>query len=673
MKTIFLYLFENTPRFRFRAHLLFLALVLAAAMVLPQEVLAGEWTETSSLATKRMLHTATRLDDGRILVTGGENYMDDGWTDSTEIYDPTSGTWIAVGPLNTGRSGHTVTLLNNGRVLVAGGYDGDAPWPGILLASSELYIEETEIWSYTSGTLNVGRSKHTATLLPDGTVMVAGGMGSTNGDILSSAELFDPSTETWSMTGSLNQARQSHTATQLPDGKVLIVGGYGGGILASAEIYDPSTGIWSVTGSLNTARQSHTAALLPDGKVLVVGGINDVILASVEIYDPATGIWTKTGSLNTARYNHAASILDDGRILIMGGRDDTYAFLFSAEIYDPESGTWNLTGSLNTSRFYHSATLLDDGRILVVGGMGSNWDQLVSAEIYEEASAVNLTMDVSPAGAGTTSPAVGTNSVTPSMPQAVSATANPGYNFVNWTTSGSEVAVADANAISTTVTLTGDATVVANFCFLQTWYPDEDDDTYGNPLGVVLVSCTQPSGYVADNTDCNDNDENIHPGALEICDGFDNNCNGSFDEEVMMTWYADADADTYGNPDISVDSCTQPEGYVADNTDCDDANASVNPGAEDIPGDDIDQDCSGADVCTGTDTDNDTVCDDVDICSDYDDRLDADGDGIADCQDHEDSDSDGFTDAEEVICGSDPADPGIRCSMGFPWLMLLLD
>jgi len=294
-------------------------------------------------------------------------------TPITERASFATGIWSTAGSLNTARSRHTATLLPNGEVLVAGGLNGNA-----YLASAEVYSPATGIWS-TGGSLAAARVYHTATLLPNGKVLVAGGYG--NGDSPASAELYDPATPGWSVTGSLASARYAHTATLLPNGKVLVAGGYGNGsYLATAELYDPATSMWSGTGSFATARFYHTATLLPNGKVLVAGGYNGSYLASAVLYDPATGTWIQTGSLATARYAHTATLLPDGKVLVAGGYGNGDC-LASAELYDPATGTWSNTGSLDQARQYHTATLLPNGKVLVTGGYDG--DSLASAELYD--------------------------------------------------------------------------------------------------------------------------------------------------------------------------------------------------------------------------------------------------------------------------------------------------
>src|SRR6266513_2886279 len=157
------------------------------------------------------------------------------------------------------------------------------------------------------------------------------------------------------ITGSLAMARRGHTATLLPNGKVLVAGGFIGligSVRAGAELYDPASGTWSATGNLITGRSGHTATLLPSGKVLLAGGGDgNSILASAELYDPASGAWSATGSLATGRFSHTATLLSNGKVLVAaGGTPDFPDILASAELYDPASGTWSATGSLATAR-----------------------------------------------------------------------------------------------------------------------------------------------------------------------------------------------------------------------------------------------------------------------------------------------------------------------------------
>ena len=203
-----------------------------------------------------------------------------------------------------------------------------------------------------TGSLVTARTRHTATLLPNGKVLVAGG---NNGPALSSAELYDPATGTWTATGSLGTARDRHTATLLPNGKVLVAGGFNelDGFLSSAELYDPASGTWTATGSLGTARAYHTATLLPNGKVLVAGGNNEcgLVLSSAELYDPAS--WDVDGDRQpghrTWRSHGDAAAQWQGAG--GGGIHDGFQAFSSAELYDPATGTWTATGSLGTARY----------------------------------------------------------------------------------------------------------------------------------------------------------------------------------------------------------------------------------------------------------------------------------------------------------------------------------
>ena len=222
--------------------------------------------------------------------------------------------------------------------------------------------------------MHTPRMAHSATLLPDGRVLVTGGALTASGPDVASAEVYDPATGQWADTGSLGTARGAQTATLLLDGRVLVAAGRSNsGDVASAEVYDPATGQWTGTGSLSAVRAAHTATRLLDGRVLVAGGWygHYSFPTNTEVYDPATGQWTPSGSLNTFRGQHTMTLLQDGRALIAGGWNGTLdpdAAFASAELYDPFTGQWAYTGSMNNSRSWFTTTLLPDGRILAVGG-----------------------------------------------------------------------------------------------------------------------------------------------------------------------------------------------------------------------------------------------------------------------------------------------------------------
>ena len=329
------------------------------------------FSSTGSMALARRDHTATLLSDGRVLIQG--------WTTTTaEVYDPTTGTFTVTGStLCTHRQGSTATRLTDGRVLVVGG--NGAP------QCAELYDPATGVFTQT-GNLNVVHTAHTATLLPDGRVLIAAGSDPTDGPITHAvSELYDPTTGTFSLTGSLNDHRHAHTATLLPDGKVLIAGGTqttspGFGIsLNTAELYDPAAGTFSVTGNMTSSRSGPRATLLPNGKVLILSGrLSD----SAELYDPSSGTFSATGNMTTPRCAPSATLLPSGQVLVAGGCVAGGPVVTdSAELYDPAAGTFTATASMSDPRQQHTATLLLNGDVLVVGGY-SGTGQLSSAELY---------------------------------------------------------------------------------------------------------------------------------------------------------------------------------------------------------------------------------------------------------------------------------------------------
>jgi N-acetylneuraminic acid mutarotase len=335
---------------------------------------SGTWTYTGSMRDPQAYDAATLLPNGQVLVVGG-------YENDAELYNPATGTWTLTGPMNATRNLSTATLLNNGEVLVAGGNSNGTE------ASAELYNPATNIWTVT-GSMHVARYQHTATLLQNGDVLVAGGYNpNKTNPFLTSAELYNPATGTWTITGSLHTPRIFHTMTTLPSGRVLVAGGYwtsstAVNILASAELYNPNTGTWALTGSMSTPRTGSAAALLANGQVLMAAGENYASsLTSAELYSPSTGKWTLTGSLHASRNQHTATLLANGQVLASGGQNGT-SFVASAELYNPSTATWTITGSLNTPRVEDTATLLTNGQVLVAGGQDKNYNDLASAELY---------------------------------------------------------------------------------------------------------------------------------------------------------------------------------------------------------------------------------------------------------------------------------------------------
>jgi len=344
--------------------------------------------QTGSLTVPRDGHTATLLKNGKVLVAGGEHAGVSILT-STELYDPAAGTFAATGDLTVMRGSlATATLLSNGKVLIAGGFYFNT------LPSAELYDPATGTFTAT-GSMTVARDGHTATLLSNGKVLIAGGetggmtdaSGATTLTTLASAELYDLTTGTFTATGDMKLARQFHTATLLNNGKVLLAGSDTGS--ASAELYDPASGTFAATGNLSIARNALTATLLSNGKVLIAGGqslVGGDYLTSAELYDPATGLFTASGTMTTQRAGHTATLLPNADVLVTGGQAlRTLAEFFpSAELYDPAAGTFTATASLTVARKYYSATPLLDGRVLIVGGNDIlTGESLASAEIYQ--------------------------------------------------------------------------------------------------------------------------------------------------------------------------------------------------------------------------------------------------------------------------------------------------
>jgi hypothetical protein len=302
----------------------------------------------------------------RLLAYTGAGCMDTG-------AGPTDGAITPASNMTIARAAHTATLLPNGKVLLAGGMQRGE----VFSNSVELYDPTTGSFAATSN-MATRRAGHTATLLPTGKVLIAGG---SNGEWLSICELYDPATGRFTPAGNLSVRRGGSSATLLRNGTVLFTGGFDGDLHSSAEVFDPATASFRPVGKMSAGRSSHTATLLPDGKVLITGGgARRNVLANAEVYHPATGTFTPTGKLSVPRHKHAAVLLADGKVLVLGGSDnrDSWGQYASAEIYNPATGTFNATASMSAGRFKFpdAVATLKSGKVLVAGGG-------VQLEIYD--------------------------------------------------------------------------------------------------------------------------------------------------------------------------------------------------------------------------------------------------------------------------------------------------
>ncbi|HET7624537.1 MAG TPA: kelch repeat-containing protein [Verrucomicrobiae bacterium] len=339
--------------------------------------------------------TATLLTNGMVLIAGGRNTSTFQTINAAELYDPTTGQWTATGSMNTPRLNHTATLLPDGKVLVAGGTGTNflAPPPFFTtLTNAEVYDPATGVWTPTAGMI-VARRQHTASLLPNGKVLVAGGTY----DLSGRCELYDPAAGTWTLTGTMTTNRQEHTATVLTNGMVLVAGGevsvgFNLQPTATAELYNPNTGAWTATGSMTTNRFEHSATLLNSGKVLVEGGTatSSSILetaTSAELYDPVSGTWTETGSMFFGADEHIpAVLLPDGEVLVAGGGIGVSGYN-PAQIYNPDTGEWSVAGSILGSSALggNTLTLLGNGQVLLAGNSLGSFGGLIdapSAQLY---------------------------------------------------------------------------------------------------------------------------------------------------------------------------------------------------------------------------------------------------------------------------------------------------
>lgn len=526
------------------------------------------WQQDGNMETQRSGATATLLGDGTVLIAGGiNNTPTEGYGNRTsipyttlataDIYTEGGGITATHNTMSIARAGHTATLLNDGRVLITGG-DLDKYLTQQLQSfpstnGADLYTPGSGGGFTPTGAMKYARCGSTATKLLDGTVLIVGGSS-----VTAPAEVYNPATGTFKTVGTTVTARFAHTATLLSNGMVLIAGGMDNigcvytpsaslaqGTVSSAELYNPATGTFAATGSMNVVRAFHTATILPSGKVLIAGGTSNLNdgLNSAELYDPVAGTFSYTGSLNTARGQHTAAVLNNGQILLAGGSnpmdlDNNSTIkkpLSSAELYNPATGIFTPTISLNTARSSPTAVALGDGTTLEIGGTTGTGTApiLASLETYVPTT---VTAYVNPKYVivGVTYAAPGPSSnVTYTASTSLGTTSTLSSSFAQDT--GYSVSIGErfsvgigGNAnLSTTLTNSGDYTEMSSNSTAVTisktsvlglkttgtpnaFYPvNHDYDTiwlWLNPLTIFTVDPSQPTalvwnGYAFDQSD----------------------------------------------------------------------------------------------------------------------------------------------------------------------------
>jgi hypothetical protein len=306
-------------------------------------------TIATQLGSRRVFHTATNLPDGRILITGGSNGPNVLRTaELLSVFSSSQAIAPTNAPMHDVRDLHTATLLPNGRVLIAGGFTTNENSTGST-STSEIFYPDTGIF-LRAGVMTSSRSNHGATLLPDGNVLVAGGFGA-NDVITATAEIFYSTAMQWRATTSMPTARTLNTVTTLKDGRVMLAGGINsGGVLNSVVAFNPATGLWTALAAMPSALHSHTASLLFDGRVLVAGG-NDGLgeVDASYIYDPAANSWSTTplyGSsrLVQPRFGHNAVVVPNGDVVISGGSQRFGTLTEQIEYYHATSSIWISSG-----------------------------------------------------------------------------------------------------------------------------------------------------------------------------------------------------------------------------------------------------------------------------------------------------------------------------------------
>ena len=348
--------------------------LIAAFLVMNSNQFSGTFTPTGNMIHARSFHISVKLKNGKVLIAGGGNKRGYSiFSNTAEIYDPDTGQFQATGNMNSPRGMFTATLLNSGKVLVAGGLDGYYP-----MKSAEIYDPNTGIWTSLSAELFSERYNHSAVLLGDGTVLIAGGAIGTTTDqnpvITYGAEIFDPVTESFTVTNTLNVARHTHFSTLLNDNTAFLFGGIttDNYISNTSEIYNPITSSFSLADGFTPMRAeiNQGGTILKDGNVFLAGGLGhgNKIINSVDLFNVTTKSFVPLPSMKWVRASHSVILLDNGNVLVAGGLS-TYEPVATGEVFDVANKTWAITrNTMSNSRESFAMTKLDNGLVLVTVG-----------------------------------------------------------------------------------------------------------------------------------------------------------------------------------------------------------------------------------------------------------------------------------------------------------------
>jgi N-acetylneuraminic acid mutarotase len=335
-----------------------------------------------------------QLSDGRLITAGGRNTFDGRMSFAimslAEVFDPAANKWSRITNMIFPREDHSLTVLGNGtydnrfagEVIVIGGRGMKRVENESILASrtAEIYDPSTNTWQRLAG-LQFSHIQHTTTRLNDGRLLVVGGLDE-KGQVNGAVELYDPNENRWTTVASLATPRAGHRAVLLDDGRVAIIGGSNkDGALTSIEIFDPQTNTWADGGQMQQSRADHTATRLNDGGILIVGGEGSAARSSAEIYYPQTRQSNAIAAPISGRAEHSATLLADGSVVITGGRTANGEFQADGEIFNPSTMRWRRTANMMIPRADHVTTQVKDGRVIITGS-GFSPQRRSSLEVF---------------------------------------------------------------------------------------------------------------------------------------------------------------------------------------------------------------------------------------------------------------------------------------------------